>query len=224
MDLNAFHNLKSISWKGLRTEQDFASLAAAMQRNKDQLLELELDLFDWHSMAESLGIDEDEENNDSPPYFAQRVLGVHRVATAYGEAGQSWNYSLDFNERCESAAYVIALIEAIEAQQPAALKAIQYIEQPTHRDLAKHPENTMHDVAKNIKRPLRPGWPPIHPSTYHSTTCRTAALSDTDSEATLLLEKSAVGVDARLIHAKRSKPVRTHLSGSDCTIQASGPL
>jgi hypothetical protein len=75
VDLSAFQNLKSISWKGLRIEQDIASLGKAMQRNRDQLLELELDLFDWYKMVESLEIDEDD--TGSRNYFVHGVLGLH---------------------------------------------------------------------------------------------------------------------------------------------------
>lgn len=81
VDLSAFQNLKSISWKGLRVEQDFASLGKAMQRNRDQLLELELDLFDWYTMAESLEIDEadryDKDDTGYHNYFLHGVLGLH---------------------------------------------------------------------------------------------------------------------------------------------------
>jgi len=87
---------------------------------------------------------------DASQWDVDRVLGVHRVATEYGKLGQPWAYSLDFNERCESAEYVLKLIEAIEAKSPSALSAIQYIEQPTHRDLEKHPGNVMHEVAKRL--------------------------------------------------------------------------
>ena len=74
VDLAAFRNLKSISWKGLRVEQDFTSLGKAMQRNRYKVLELELDLFDWDEMAESLDIDEDD--TGSYNYFVHGVLGI----------------------------------------------------------------------------------------------------------------------------------------------------
>ena len=42
-------------------------------------------------------------------------------------------------------------LRQIKERSPAALSRVQYIEQPTHRDLKKHPENKMHAAAK-IKR------------------------------------------------------------------------
>ncbi len=81
-----------------------------------------------------------------------RVLTVHRVATDPGRLRQNvqYAYSLDFNERCESAGYVLELIDSLERQLPEALKAVQYIEQPTHRDLELYPDNTMHRVAERL--------------------------------------------------------------------------
>ncbi|MGV3482784.1 MAG: enolase C-terminal domain-like protein [Planctomycetaceae bacterium] len=87
---------------------------------------------------------------DAFDWDVERVLGVHRVASSYGKPGQRWAYSLDFNERCQSAQYVLALIDELARREPAALQAIQYIEQPTHRDLARHPENVMHAVAEKL--------------------------------------------------------------------------
>ena len=87
---------------------------------------------------------------DAFDWDVDRVLSVHRVATFAGTKSQRWAYSLDFNERCESADYVLKLVDEIERRLPVAFSAIQYIEQPTHRDLAKHPENVMHAVAKRL--------------------------------------------------------------------------
>jgi L-alanine-DL-glutamate epimerase-like enolase superfamily enzyme len=88
---------------------------------------------------------------DDQDWDVQRVIGTHQAATASGNLPASrFAYSLDFNERCESEDYVLALLEELTSRCPDALKNIQYIEQPTHRDLAAHPENTMHRVAKRL--------------------------------------------------------------------------
>ncbi len=87
---------------------------------------------------------------DAFQWDVDRVLAVHRVATEVGKLGHPWAYSLDFNERCQSAEYVLQLIDEISGRSPDAFAAIQYIEQPTHRDLAKHPENVMQEVAKRV--------------------------------------------------------------------------
>lgn len=79
---------------------------------------------------------------------------IQRVDTTADQgprgAGAPWSFSLDFNERCEDEAYVLRLLDALESHAPRALERISYIEQPTHRDLHLHPENTMHRVAARL--------------------------------------------------------------------------
>ncbi len=79
----------------------------------------------------------------------ERVLTVDRVATeAQAKRGcTTWHYSVDFNEKCANVAYVVEFLETIRAKAPAAFDRIQYVEQPTHRDLKAHPENKMHQAA-----------------------------------------------------------------------------
>jgi L-alanine-DL-glutamate epimerase-like enolase superfamily enzyme len=88
-------------------------------------------------------------NGDDLPWDVERVVGVERVAAqAQASVGLStWNYSLDFNEKCASVDYLLDFLRQIKERSPAALSRVQYIEQPTHRDLKKHPENKMHKVA-----------------------------------------------------------------------------
>ena len=81
---------------------------------------------------------------------------VARVAAIESAALQSqsergctqWNYSLDFNERCQSVEYVLEFLAKLKETAPAAWDRVQYIEQPTHRDLRANPENHMHEAAK----------------------------------------------------------------------------
>jgi L-alanine-DL-glutamate epimerase-like enolase superfamily enzyme len=61
---------------------------------------------------------------------------------------KTWVYSLDFNERCPNVAYLLEFMRRLNEKNPAAFERIQYIEQPTARDLEKHRENTMHEAAK----------------------------------------------------------------------------
>lgn len=86
---------------------------------------------------------------DDLAWDVERVLGVDRTATA-AAADRSFAFSLDFNERCQDEAYVLELLDQLTARSPLAMKRIQYIEQPTHRDLAAHPENTMRRVAERL--------------------------------------------------------------------------
>jgi L-alanine-DL-glutamate epimerase-like enolase superfamily enzyme len=88
-------------------------------------------------------------NGDDLPWDVERVVGVERVAVQ-AQAAQgvrTWHYSLDFNEKCASVEYLLDFLHQLEERAPAALARVQYIEQPTHRDLKKHPENKMHKAA-----------------------------------------------------------------------------
>jgi L-alanine-DL-glutamate epimerase-like enolase superfamily enzyme len=88
-------------------------------------------------------------NGDDLAWDVDRVVAVERVA-AEAQAKRrcpAWNYSLDFNEKCASVDYVLDFLAQIRERAPAAFDRIQYIEQPTHRDLAAHPENKMHKAA-----------------------------------------------------------------------------
>jgi L-alanine-DL-glutamate epimerase-like enolase superfamily enzyme len=88
-------------------------------------------------------------NGDDLPWDVERVIGVEReAAEAQASVGvPSWNYSLDFNEKCASVEYLLDFLRQIKERSPAALARVQYIEQPTHRDLKRHPENKMHKAA-----------------------------------------------------------------------------
>ncbi len=87
---------------------------------------------------------------DDLPWDVERVVGVERVAVdAQQKRGCSrWSYSLDFNEKCSGVEYVLDFLRQLEERAPAALARVQYIEQPTHRDLKSHPENRMHAAAR----------------------------------------------------------------------------
>lgn len=89
-------------------------------------------------------------NGDDLKWDVERVLAVDKVATEAQQARgcTQWFYSLDFNEKCANVAYVLDFLNKIREQNPPAYERVQYIEQPTHRDLAAHPENTMHEAAK----------------------------------------------------------------------------
>lgn len=75
-----------------------------------------------------------------------RIVEVNKVAEAV-DASRDWRFSVDFNERCENVDYLLDVLDKVRLGCPEAFDRIQYIEQPTHRDLAAHPENTVHDAA-----------------------------------------------------------------------------
>ncbi len=87
---------------------------------------------------------------DDLAWDVQRVADVERVAAeAQRRRGcAAWHYSLDFNERCAGVEYVLEFLRRLAEQSPEALGRVQYIEQPTHRDLHAHPEHRMHAAAR----------------------------------------------------------------------------
>jgi L-alanine-DL-glutamate epimerase-like enolase superfamily enzyme len=87
---------------------------------------------------------------DDFDWDVNRTLSVNRVAEEAQQARgcRQWFYSADFNEKCASTDYVISFLKKVGEQSPAAFERIQYIEQPTHRDLKSHPDNRMHEAAK----------------------------------------------------------------------------
>lgn len=86
-------------------------------------------------------------NGDDLAWDVDRVVAVNRVAEATA-ANRDWHYSLDFNERCRDVGYLLAFLDQLQAQSPRAYDRVQYIEQPTARDLKANPNNRMHDAAK----------------------------------------------------------------------------
>jgi len=79
-----------------------------------------------------------------------RVVAVERASAEaeHSRGCQQWHYSLDFNEKCANVQYVLDFLGQLAEQSPLALSRVQYIEQPTHRDLRSNPENTMHEAAR----------------------------------------------------------------------------
>ena len=78
------------------------------------------------------------------------MVSVERVA-AEAQAARgctAWYYSADFNEKCANVEYVLDFLAQVGERSPAALERLQYIEQPTHRDLRANPENRMHRAAQ----------------------------------------------------------------------------
>ncbi|MCC6509798.1 MAG: hypothetical protein IT423_11860 [Pirellulaceae bacterium] len=76
-----------------------------------------------------------------------RIIEVNRVADRVSPE-RKWRVSLDFNEQCPNEDYVLDLIERIERLSRPALDRVQYIEQPTPRDLTQRTEMTVHRIAR----------------------------------------------------------------------------
>ena len=89
-------------------------------------------------------------NGDNLEWDVERVVKVDRIAepVQHSRGVAEWFYSLDFNERCQSVDYLLEFLMQVNERAPRALERVQYIEQPTARDLQAHPENKMHKAAK----------------------------------------------------------------------------
>jgi L-alanine-DL-glutamate epimerase-like enolase superfamily enzyme len=87
---------------------------------------------------------------DDLAWDVDRVVAVEAAAAPAQRARgcHEWNYSLDFNEKCANVEYVLDFLEQLKARSSDAFRRVQYIEQPTHRDLRAHPENRMHRAAR----------------------------------------------------------------------------
>ena len=89
-------------------------------------------------------------NGDDLDWDVQRVVDIDRAAAEIQtqRGCKQWYYSTDFNEKCENVEYVLGFLKQVQEQSPEAYERIQYIEQPTHRNLEAHPENKMHAAAE----------------------------------------------------------------------------
>jgi L-alanine-DL-glutamate epimerase-like enolase superfamily enzyme len=89
-------------------------------------------------------------NGDDLRWDLERVVAIDRVVneTEQKRHDKDWMYSLDFNERCPNVEYVLEFCRKLKEQTPAGFERIQYLEQPTKRDLASDRANTMYEAAK----------------------------------------------------------------------------
>jgi len=89
-------------------------------------------------------------NGDDLEWDVNRVLGVDAVAVEMqAKRGvTSWWYSTDFNEQCQNVDYLLEFLRRVKAAIPAGFDRIQYIEQPTLRNMKANPTNVMHEAAK----------------------------------------------------------------------------
>jgi len=89
-------------------------------------------------------------NGDNLEWDVNRVVRVDQVAgeTQKKRGVEGWVYSLDFNEKCRNVEYLMEFLKRVQAKTPAGFERIQYIEQPTRRDLESDRGNVMHQVSK----------------------------------------------------------------------------
>ncbi len=89
-------------------------------------------------------------NGDNLDWDVNRVVRIDQVTeeTQRQRGVNQWFYSLDFNERCTNVDYLLEFLQRVEKENPAAFGRIQYIEQPTARDLKAHRQNVMHEASQ----------------------------------------------------------------------------
>ena len=89
-------------------------------------------------------------DGDDLGWDVNRVVAVDRITTEAQRqrAVTQWHYSLDFNERCPNVGYLLEFLRRLQEQAPAGFDRVQYIEQPTARDLKANRDNVMHEAAK----------------------------------------------------------------------------
>lgn len=99
-------------------------------------------------------------NGDDLDWDVKRTVAVHRVMqeAQRKRGGTQWWYSLDFNERCKDVNYLldfvllarIGMTPGFGDTSGNGFDRVQYIEQPTARDLKANPQNKMHAVARDV--------------------------------------------------------------------------
>jgi L-alanine-DL-glutamate epimerase-like enolase superfamily enzyme len=89
-------------------------------------------------------------NGDDLGWDLVRVANVESVSALVQQRRgvTRWFYSLDFNERCPHVGYLLEFLHNIKEGIPAAFERIQYIEQPTARDLHRDRGNVMHEASR----------------------------------------------------------------------------
>ncbi|MGL6095805.1 MAG: enolase C-terminal domain-like protein [Fimbriiglobus sp.] len=87
-------------------------------------------------------------NGDELGWDVDRVVSVDRVAADVnrGRGVAEWFYSLDFNERCQDVGYLVEFLRQFRDRTPAGYDRVQYVEQPTARDLKSNRHNVMHEA------------------------------------------------------------------------------
>ncbi len=85
-------------------------------------------------------------NGNQLDWDIDRVLTVHRVATDVQQKRHVDNgvYSLDFNEKCPNVDYLVDFLRKVKEKSADGYRRIQYVEQPTSRDLKAHRDQDMH--------------------------------------------------------------------------------
>ncbi|HWB96017.1 MAG TPA: hypothetical protein VG672_04930, partial [Bryobacteraceae bacterium] len=89
-------------------------------------------------------------NGNNLPADLDRVVRIDRAATETQRQRKvsQWRYSLDFNEGCPNVEYLLEFLRRLKEKTPAGFDRIQYVEQPTARDLKADRSNNIQQAAK----------------------------------------------------------------------------
>ncbi|HEY2934550.1 MAG TPA: enolase C-terminal domain-like protein [Acidobacteriota bacterium] len=89
-------------------------------------------------------------NGNDADLDVERIVKIDRTVTETlaRQNVKQWKYLLDFNENCPSVGQLLDVLRRVKEKTPAGFQRIQYVEQPTARDLKKHRSNTMHEAAR----------------------------------------------------------------------------
>ncbi len=84
---------------------------------------------------------------DELKWDIERTVNIDRIASETRPA-IDWKFCVDFNERCPNIDYLLEYLRKVKELTPKGFKRIQYIEQPTARDLKANRQNLMHEANK----------------------------------------------------------------------------
>ncbi len=84
---------------------------------------------------------------DELKWDIERTVNIDRIASET-RPDIDWKFCVDFNERCPNIAYLLEYLRKVKELTPKGFARIQYIEQPTARDLKANRQNVMHEANK----------------------------------------------------------------------------
>lgn len=108
------------------------------------LPDLPSDLASW-VRRDGLSSFKIKSRGQDPREDARRIAAVHATVCSTSPK-QPIRLSLDPNEGCPDAHFLLEMLDRLEQETPEAYAALEYIEQPTARDLASY-TFTLHEVA-----------------------------------------------------------------------------
>lgn len=84
---------------------------------------------------------------DELKWDIERTIAIDRIASET-RPNVDWRYCVDFNERCPNIEYLLEYLRKVKEGTPKGFDRIEYIEQPTQRDIKADGRNKMHQANK----------------------------------------------------------------------------